>query len=51
MHADHVTGAWLPGASVRALAKASGAVGADRYLHGDQIAFASALERAHAGPH
>ena len=45
VHADHVTGAWLLkqrfGSDI-ALAKASGAVGADRYLvHGDQIAFGS----------
>jgi len=43
VHADHVTGAWLLrrlfGSQI-AVAKASGAVGADRYLaHGDQIAF------------
>ena len=41
VHADHVTGAWLLkgrfGSQI-ALAKASGAVGADRYLvHGDKI--------------
>jgi len=45
VHADHVTGAWLLkqrfGSDI-ALAKASGAVGANRYLvHGDQIAFGS----------
>jgi sulfur dioxygenase len=41
VHADHVTGAWLLKrrfASQIAVAKASGAVGADRYLsHGDRI--------------
>jgi glyoxylase-like metal-dependent hydrolase (beta-lactamase superfamily II)/rhodanese-related sulfurtransferase len=43
VHADHVTGAWLLkrtlGSQI-ALAKASGAQGADRYLvHGDKITF------------
>lgn len=42
VHADHVTGAWLLKrrfGSLIAVAKASGAVGADRYLiHGDLIA-------------
>lgn len=45
VHADHVTGAWLLqqrcGSRI-ALAAASGAAGADRYLaHGDRVAFGS----------
>ena len=43
VHADHVTGAWLlkrQFGSQIALAQASGAQGADRYLvHGDRVAF------------
>jgi glyoxylase-like metal-dependent hydrolase (beta-lactamase superfamily II)/rhodanese-related sulfurtransferase len=43
VHADHVTGAWLLKrrlGSAIAVAKSSGAVGADRYLvHGDSVAF------------
>ncbi len=45
VHADHVTGAWLLKercGSLIAVAKGSGAAGADRYLaHGDRLAFGS----------
>jgi sulfur dioxygenase len=54
VHADHVTGAWLLkqrfGTQI-AVAKASGAVGADRYLvHGDQIALGARQLKVRATP-
>jgi glyoxylase-like metal-dependent hydrolase (beta-lactamase superfamily II)/rhodanese-related sulfurtransferase len=54
VHADHVTGAWLLkqrfGSRI-ALAKASGAVGADRYLvHGDSITFGARNLQVRATP-
>jgi glyoxylase-like metal-dependent hydrolase (beta-lactamase superfamily II)/rhodanese-related sulfurtransferase len=54
VHADHVTGAWLLkrrfGSQI-ALAKASGAVGADRYLvHGDQISIGARHLQVRATP-
>jgi sulfur dioxygenase len=54
VHADHVTGAWLLkqrfGSQI-AVAKASGAAGADRYLvHGDQIAFGARQLHVRATP-
>ena len=54
VHADHVTGAWLLrerlGSRI-ALARASGAEGADRYLDpGDRIAFGSRFMEARATP-
>lgn len=54
VHADHVTGSWLlkrQFGSEIAVAKASGALGADRYLvHGDQIHFGGRYLRARATP-
>jgi glyoxylase-like metal-dependent hydrolase (beta-lactamase superfamily II)/rhodanese-related sulfurtransferase len=54
VHADHVTGAWLlqrrMGSRI-ALAQASGAAGADRYLaHGDQVAFGKRYVGVRATP-
>jgi glyoxylase-like metal-dependent hydrolase (beta-lactamase superfamily II)/rhodanese-related sulfurtransferase len=54
VHADHVTGAWLLkrrfGSQI-AVAKASGAMGADRYLvHGDQIALGARHLQVRATP-
>jgi glyoxylase-like metal-dependent hydrolase (beta-lactamase superfamily II)/rhodanese-related sulfurtransferase len=54
VHADHITGAWLLkqrfGSQI-ALAKASGAVGADRYLaHGDKVAFGARHLQVRATP-
>jgi sulfur dioxygenase len=54
VHADHVTGAWLLkrrfGSQI-AVAKASGAMGADRYLsHGDRIALGSRELQIRATP-
>jgi rhodanese-related sulfurtransferase len=54
VHADHVTGAWLLkrrfGSQI-AVAKASGALGADRYLvHGDQIALGARQLEVRATP-
>ena len=54
VHADHVTGAWLLKRqfdSQIALAQASGAVGADRYLaHGDTIEFGQRSLQVRATP-
>jgi glyoxylase-like metal-dependent hydrolase (beta-lactamase superfamily II)/rhodanese-related sulfurtransferase len=54
VHADHVTGAWLlkqQFGSQIALSKASGAVGADRYLaHGDKVAFGARHLQVRATP-
>jgi glyoxylase-like metal-dependent hydrolase (beta-lactamase superfamily II)/rhodanese-related sulfurtransferase len=54
IHADHVTGAWLlkerSGSSI-ALAKVSGAAGADRFLtHGDHVAFGNRYLEVRATP-
>jgi glyoxylase-like metal-dependent hydrolase (beta-lactamase superfamily II)/rhodanese-related sulfurtransferase len=53
-HADHVTGAWLMRRATDsqiAVAKASGAEGADRYLeHGDTIEFGSLVLEARSTP-
>ncbi|HXX82517.1 MAG TPA: rhodanese-like domain-containing protein [Casimicrobiaceae bacterium] len=54
VHADHVTGAWLLkrrlGSSI-ALAAASGAQGADRYLaHGDRVQFGKRYVEVRATP-
>jgi glyoxylase-like metal-dependent hydrolase (beta-lactamase superfamily II)/rhodanese-related sulfurtransferase len=54
VHADHVTGAWLLkrrfGSQI-AVARVSGAMGADRYLaHGDQIAFGARKLQVRATP-
>ena len=54
VHADHVTGAWLLkhrlGCEI-AVAKAGGAVGADRYLsHGDSISFGGRQLEVRATP-
>ncbi len=54
VHADHVTGAWLLkrrfGSQI-AVARASGAVGADRYLaHGDRIALGARELQVRATP-
>ncbi|HQR11665.1 MAG TPA: MBL fold metallo-hydrolase [Casimicrobiaceae bacterium] len=54
VHADHVTGAWLLKercGSAIALAKVSGAAGADRYLaHGDRVAFGKRFLDVRATP-
>ena len=54
VHADHVTGAWLLKTrfeSAIAIAAASGAQGADRYLaHGDHVPFGSRHLEARATP-
>ena len=54
VHADHVTGAWSLKQRVGsriALSKASGAIGADRYLeHGDEIRFGDHYLEARATP-
>jgi sulfur dioxygenase len=54
VHADHVTGAWLLKerfGSAIAIAAASGAAGADRYLeHGDRVAFGSRFLEVRATP-
>ena len=54
VHADHVTGAWMfkrQFGSTIAVAKTSGAQGADRYLaHGDRIAFGSRHVTVRATP-
>ena len=54
VHADHVTGAWLlkeRSGSAIALAKVSGATGADRYLtHGDHVAFGNRYLEVRATP-
>jgi glyoxylase-like metal-dependent hydrolase (beta-lactamase superfamily II)/rhodanese-related sulfurtransferase len=54
VHADHVTGAWLlkqQFGSQIAVAEASGASGADRYLvHGDKIAFGARHLQVRATP-
>jgi sulfur dioxygenase len=54
VHADHVTGAWLLKQQFHsqiALAQASGAVGADRYLaHGDTIEFGKRSLQVRATP-
>jgi glyoxylase-like metal-dependent hydrolase (beta-lactamase superfamily II)/rhodanese-related sulfurtransferase len=54
VHADHVTGAWLLKrwlGSPIAVAKTSGAAGADRYLvHGDSIAFGGRHVEVRATP-
>jgi len=54
VHADHVTGAWLLKercGSVVAIAQATGASGADRYLsHGDRITFGKRYLEVRATP-